>query len=449
MKKRRNFDIKSNDSKKSSLALPITITLTLAVLLISSLIFLQKKDSPTDLLAPGSKETTNQSSLSEQNNTEPTKNDSTILAVPDFSTPTNSTPAVKATDSLKIFLDGWSYQLLAKKTISIYDATTNESATTNFKALSKDELTKLYPTNFLAIRSIVARLYPVTGILQCDKEGCRDDKGAIDIFNLLTDLGKTPTLGEQYAKENISQGIYLAEFKIHPTTSGLNLTIEGSPSILVSVPKSLTDEVNPGAVVKPSPFDGYGERAIALGFAFKKPFLLDPLWVSNQGKFNAGSFNSNLSPVTIKQISNKPPLLLLSDATTYLENQLTDSELTFRTSPATGCSSLTICSTLATNPAYTTLSTKNYTFCTSKGKVSGIYWQGKVTLDSKTPIYLGGLYSPNKLSVGSISYFTHALYLLDSSGFTTITSDRSLTIKRSWSTTEMLSYLGADFKICN
>jgi len=449
MKKRRNFDIKSNDSKKSSLALPVALSLTLLLLLISSIFFLQKKDTPTDLLSPGSKDTTNQSSLSEQNNTEPSKSDSTILAVPDFSTPTNSTPGVKATDSLKIFLDGWSYQLLAKKTISIYDATTNESATTNFKALSKDELTKLYPSNFLAIRSIVARLYPVAGILKCDKDGCRDDKGAKDIFNFLTDLGKTPTLGEQYAKENISQGIYLAEFKIHPTTSGLNLTIEGSPTVIVSVPKSLNDEVNSAAVVEPSPFNGFGARSIALGYAFKKAFLLDPLWVSNQGKFNAASFNNNLSLVTIKQISSKPPLLLLNDTSTYLENQLTDSELTFRTSPATGCSSLTICSTLATNPTYTTLSSKNYTFCTSKGKVTALYWQGKVSLDSKSPLYLGGLYSPNKISVGNFSYFTHALYLLDSSGITTITSDRSLNTKQPWSTTEILSYIGSDFKICN
>ena len=61
---------------------------------------------------------------------------------------------------------------------------------------------------------------------------------------------------------------------------------------------------------------------------------------------------------------------------------------------------------------------------------------------------MGGLYNPNKISQANQTYITHALYLLDSAGVVTITSDRTLTKTTPWSSSEIESYLGNNFKIC-
>ena len=379
----------------------------------------------------------------------------------------NNTPADQ---DLYIYMDGWS-RIYTPGDARIYDARTGEEATASFKALSADEIKNTLSTAPEVFTSILARLYATDYKLTCIKSTCSDSRGALDAVSLLSNPSTIPTLGKVYKSYNMRSGIYLAKFKVHANTGLLGLSVGSSNVYAINavgkLVKSTFADENTMII---APENGYGKRTFGVSSGFGRIFLSQSSWIgSKPNLFNYEPFGLMTLDATYNKSYATIPLQTGLGSPTPVTGAagLNDSQLTFYSSPSTGCGSFALCVPQSLKSDISNLSSSNFTLCTKSGaKVTGVVYNASVSIDLPKPVLLNGIDKnnipdftgkissvldnplPTDLQSGKLSYTQRAILVYTNDEINYIVSQRSLASLPSWGKNEINAYLGTGFAIC-
>lgn len=417
MAKRRNYDIKSEKKSKILPAILTVITITTLVLILivrinpedsntleNSESKVSQKDLPEDTLSFNSQDS---NIKSDEQTKLTTVIDGTSLAP-------NNTSDITYNDKAKIsiIVDGWSYNILGSDAVKIVDVKNNTVANSKLSPLSEKDFDSFFKKNYKSVAQIIARLYPTKDAkLKCDNSACFLDEKKVNVKEIL--YGSTNPIQEQLKANKVKSPIYFANFNLTDSTSGLNIVFANQSSIPVSYYTEEDKSLNAEKInynLSSSPEYGFGIGSFPVGFAFGKPFLLDSPWSVGDGTFYANNnFGSYTKPFALEK---SLPLLKLTE--NYKFNFLSDSELNYRSSPATNCGGITICSISTFSDLKSEFKSKDYTFCDSKeNKLLVRHFYGNISYTSANKIYNIFTTSLPEEFKGLVKYNYNALYFYD------------------------------------
>jgi len=379
----------------------------------------------------------------------------------------NNTPADQ---DLYIYMDGWS-RIYTPGDVRIYDPLTGEEATASFKALSADEIKNTLSTAPEVFSSILARLYETDYKLVCLSSSCSDSRGKVDAVAFLSDPTSIPTLGKVYKSYVMKSGIYLAKFKVHANTGLLSLSVGKSNKYGIdAIEKIVKPKYSDELAITAAPENGYGKRTFSISSAFGRIFLTKPSWIgSNPSLFEYTTFGTgDLDPALLLSYKNNPFQNGLGDQTSStIAKGLNDSQLTFYSSPSTGCGSFAICIPEPIRPVVSNVMATPFHLCAKDGSyANAVAYSADVSIAipklsllngierKAIPDFTGKISSvldnpiPLDLQEGKLLFQQRALLLYTKTGLNYIVSQRSVGSIPQWGAKEVKDYLGSGFTIC-
>ena len=379
----------------------------------------------------------------------------------------NNTPVDQ---DLFIYMDGWS-KIYTPGTVKIFDPSTGEQATSTFEPLSEQEIKESLKKSPEVISSMLARLYASDYKFTCTPTACSDSRGTLDAVKYLANPTSIPTLGESYNAYGMKSGVYLAKFKIHANTGLLTVSVGDSNKYAINavgkiVESGFADESS--MIIGPD--NGYGKRTFGFSAAFGRIFLNQPTWVDkNPSLFTYEPYGiENLESSYLNSYKALPLQNGLGSAKdSLLADGLNDSQLTFYSSPATGCGSFALCIPESFKSTVTNLTSTPFTLCTKEGtKVHAVAYNADLSLQLNKPVLLNGITKkaipdftgkitsvldnplPTELLSGKLNYTQRALIIYTNNELNYIVSQRSSSSLPNWGRAEVTSYLGSAFTTC-
>jgi hypothetical protein len=379
----------------------------------------------------------------------------------------NNTPVDQ---DLYIYMDGWS-KIYTPGTVKIFDPSTGEQATSSFEPLSEKELKESLKKAPEVMGSMLARIYASDYKFSCTSSSCSDSRGTVDIINYLANPTSIPTLGESYKEYGMKSGVYLAKFKIHANTGLLTVSIgESNKYAINAVGKIVEPRFADESSMIIGPDNGYGKRTFGFSAAFGRIFLNQPTWVGkNPSLFTYDPYGIDDLDSNFFSSHKALPLQggLGSNLDAQLISGLNDSQLTFYSSPVTGCGSFVLCIPESSKSSITNLTSTAFTLCTKDGtKVHALAYNADLSLQLNKPVLLNGISKkaipdftgkitsildnplPSELQSGRLNYAQRALLIYTNKELNYIVSQRSLSSLPNWGKAEVTAYLGSAFTIC-
>lgn len=180
------------------------------------------------------------------------------------------------------------------------------------------------------IERLAARLVSADTELVCDTERCHGRFGDVDVDTLVSDPAHIPGFGSMYEAWGVVHGVWIATI---PATSGH--LFYGNERVLV------TNATRDDDIGNDRPRTGVH----TIGVGFGKPFHLDPVWLSatpaaTERRFAYGAGD----PALLAELAADPATFArgLGTGGTAV-SQMTAAQLTYRTSPTTGCGVGVVC----------------------------------------------------------------------------------------------------------
>lgn len=254
----------------------------------------------------------------------------------------------------RVYLDGWSYRTLDG--VSIYAGSDASPVTLNFSPLDRDGIGEALERDPEIVQNTLARLITGDSSLRCDNSGCQTATGAVNL-DLLVDLTNVPGLGSMYQAWSITSGMYIAEFRA-PEGSTISIGGEKWDDLVVqeSPPFPNGDDFVVGefgtkipvAELPDStgPLFGYGRRSWDVAAAWGQFFIPEATWdditptISYRG-------NGSTTDVEVGVANGFDASFLahgLADrAASPAVDGLEPSQLTYFSSPVTGCGVAALC----------------------------------------------------------------------------------------------------------
>ena len=253
---------------------------------------------------------------------------------PEPDPPPVTLPNVEVDGPLTLIIDGWSAASMDLDALRFVYG--NQIVPVELQPLSALDLARVAERDADALERLVARVATSDPQLRCDAAGCATANGVVE----LTDIA-SPTqlngLGISYDGWGIEHGAWGA---VLPALNG-ELLYGDSRLTLIGLAAGFDFEGNPDP-----------EAAVTIdtvrtvGFAFGHLFELEPAWLDGNNPFiyyrgePQGDANSTLTAVFM----NDPALFGRGLGTSVDESRLlSPSQLTFRTSPTTGCGTGVLC----------------------------------------------------------------------------------------------------------
>ena len=474
MAKKRDYSIKGNQA--SHKGRNIVVGLLLVISLIAIYFIRINKNNENTISNPKPTWTSKESNIltvPDQPSTKPTTNgtsedNSTIVGTLGTGTTKDISPADQ---DLYIYLDGWSRSLLPGDA-KIYDAATGEEASASFLPLNEKDIKSSLAKAPEVLSTMLARLYATDYKFSCSANGCADSRGVVPAEKYLSSPSLIPTLGKIYTAYGIDHALYLAKFKVHSKTGLLSLTIGNSNRYAIDavgkiVPSGFADQ----STIMVGPENGYGKRTFGFSAGLGRIFLTQPSWIGNSPLlFNYQPYGvQDYSAPSLNANKSMPLQLGLADfSAASLVNGLNDSQLTFYTSPSTGCGSFVLCLPGNIKPTISNLKTNSFTLCTKVGtKATAEVYNAELNLTLPKPVLLNGILKtpipdftgkiasildnplPVDLQEGKLTYSQRAILLYTNGELNYIVSQRSISSLPTWGSKEVTSYLGSGFTICN
>jgi hypothetical protein len=239
----------------------------------------------------------------------------------------DSAPATATGDptSVSIYVDGWSEASMAQDALQYTDLAGSVRSIELVPA-STDDIAALAARSPETVRNLAARLLTANPTLSCDAERCLADTTEIS-FSEISNPDSSPYLKGLYGSWKIKTGVWMA------TLENADNLIYGANRLAVGLSSEEDDLTSTKTET--------GVRAI--GFAWGKPFNIDPAWL--RGSTYTTMFTENVDPAA----TTTPAPVDVANLFTGLgtENRgmwnLTDSHLTWKSSPSTGCGVGVLC----------------------------------------------------------------------------------------------------------
>jgi len=230
-----------------------------------------------------------------------------------------------ASTSVSVYIDGWSEASMA---VGALQYTDTSGAVQQVKLIPADidAIATLAARSPETVRNLAARLLTTNPKLSCDAERCGTDISEIS-FSEIANPDSSQYLKGLYGSWRIKTGVWVATLK------NADMLMYGTNRLAVGI----ADDTE----VLSNTTTDTGDRAI--GFAWGKLFNIDPAWLN--GYTYTTMFTENVDPA----VQGTPAPVDVANLFTGLgtENRgmwnLTNSHLTWKSSPSTGCGVGVLC----------------------------------------------------------------------------------------------------------
>jgi len=254
----------------------------------------------------------------------------------------------------RVYLDGWSYRTLDGT--SIYAGTEEKPLTLTFSPLDIEGLQEAVQRDPEIVQNAFARLVTGDSSLRCETSGCTTDTGPVDM-KLLVDLPSVPGLGSSYKAWSVNHGLYIAEFRA-PEGALISIGAESWDDLVVQDAPNLDEDVTyvvgefgtkvPTAELPSAngALYGYGRRSWDVSAAWGRFFIPDARWDDAEPTVSFRGSGSTTSVPTDIATSFDGSFLahgLADRASLPAINGLDTSQLTYFSSPVTGCGVAALC----------------------------------------------------------------------------------------------------------
>jgi hypothetical protein len=364
MAKRRNNMIRRSGSGRKSTVVLLVISIALVAIGVS---FTQSGDkpelgvvntNPVDVAAPGGNRT---------------------------GVPLNPGVDSETTD-FHVFLDGWSMRILSNREVRL-TLPDQRFAKLQFSPMDATGIKKLRETSSSIVASTLSRLVDGDQRLLCDADSCQAGDREINT-DVLFDLSDVPTFGEMYDGWGVEYGLYEAIVTVPADTDQFEIKAEGyRPMRGVN---SLSS--------KESSFPGWAAGHYLIGAAWGTLFQIDVRWTESSK--NAGDATRSSRRGFVEgdggEIYVGDKLLLgpsdISEKAVSSAAGLNATQLTYLSSPTTGCGSSVVCTPEVVKVKREGLRIEEARICDETG--SGVLHirNSTMTIELPHPTHLAGVW---------------------------------------------------------
>lgn len=334
----------------------------------------------------------------------------------------------KATKEVYIITDKWSLLNLPNTDLKINVG--GFTSTLVFNPLTADEYENLLKVDPSVISKAMGRFYSSNKSLTCSVIACTIEKKNIDPAILATP-SSIPGFGEMYSAYGIDSILYQAKVKI-PVNSDM-ATIIGNNLKSTSVIFGSTD-------------DGSSTAYQYVGNAFGNIYSVSVAWnadsdfipearfyTDSSGKLSIGDpiISDKLYGVLAKGLGSSNPLLY----------NLNSSQMTYLTSPTTGCGAITICIPGIVTSNLKIGSNENFKVCAKDNTVGQAFLifgstdikltrpsfiPGLVSYSQRDSNNITGVYGLPNLITGDYKFYTFEAFVYTQNGVEAFTGARAL-----------------------
>ena len=333
----------------------------------------------------------------------------------------------KGSKVYSIYLDGWSERSLLGNELRFVvrdeDGAQIEKIA-KFEPLSKDDYNELLKSDPEILKKVLSYLISPSSNIQCDNKTCLIDKKSFDLNNLLS-INYNQLLASTFQSLNIKNALYKAEVIyqenqtleiVSPDDSSISLTEIEAPMEINNTTENIPDKASN-----------------LLGYSFGRAFIIDPLWATDKS-LRWKSYDLEDSSYFINDFSDIYPQPFMRGLGS-IDNQrlsgLSNSLLTYITSPITGCGIISLCVPAVIESNIKTINTSTKKICSKDNKAAYItvinqdietilkgsfhiygLWNGVVTQEGGILGYAG----KPELSGGQVSFRNNLAILSNSRG---------------------------------
>ena len=328
---------------------------------------------------------------------------------------------------LSLYIDGWSYKSLMDNSLKFLirdEDNTQIEKIANFEPLNEKDYKELLATNPEIVETVLSYLITSSSDIKCEIANCYVDGKLFDLKKLLAINYNLP-LSSTYQSMNIKNALYKVDL-IYKNTESITLSSPDNSTI------SLTQVIAP-MEPNPQPKELSKQSATLLGYSFGRAFILEPLWNQDKSLRWKSYGLEDLSYFINDGVDIKPTSFM--SGLGRLESQslsaLSDSLLTYITSPISGCGIISLCVPNIIESRVNTLDTATKKICSRDKKAAYItvlnqdietvlkgsfhiygLWNGAATENDSLLGYIG---TP-ELSGGEVSFRNNLAILSNSRG---------------------------------
>jgi hypothetical protein len=276
-----------------------------------------------------------------------------------------------------VYLDGWTMRTLKGKNLRYQSGVVGsesfkEPLPLTFQPLDADDLEELVSTDPEIVEDVLARLVNGDQELRCTTEGCRDSAGDLPVAQL-ADVSAVTGLGSVYRAWNISAGLYRATFQA-PEGAPIVLSVQDAGALTLFPTQEGRKVVGEDGTeitlpVRLDAENGWGRNSWYVAYAWGSVFVPETLWNDDVPVINDRG-PGDLTPS--EQVNPAPvdPSLLargLADLAGQSLAALSRSQLTYFSSPVTGCGVAALCVPDSVTVKVTESGRQTQSVCSSTG----------------------------------------------------------------------------------
>lgn len=284
--------------------------------------------------------------------------------------------------TIALIVDGWSAKSMPALQVPGVDGLETITVT----AASPRDIAELAATSPKVLEQIAARMMTVDTEVSCDAQGCESPAGDIPL-SWFSAPGRIPGLGESYRGYGITTAVWIAGFKVADTTS------------IISVASSQAQDGRDASAAFQFAVPGpnSSRHRIALGYAYGRPFRLQAAWLGAKDVANRPPPFAALNPpdpATVEALT-VPPLAEGPAVADSGADGLGNAQLTFFSSPTTGCGGAGVCTPVPVEPDITTLSREPVKVCSTDSslKVAGVAFAARWAVAYPEPTHQYGAWN--------------------------------------------------------
>lgn len=263
-------------------------------------------------------------------------------------------PIEGAPDTAKttFYLDGWSKVttdgVSVTYTPEVKDA---NPVPITWTPLSSDEISTLATDNADIVERYAARLGVTGSDLTCNADGCTSSTGDLS-YDQIADPKTIPGFEEIYESQKVTAGIWKYDLNVSPEVAAvvLSATEWNNTTVNLLTAGAETTEIfedeSETFTVEPEANNGYLKGQFPLSAAFGSFFTTTPTWIVDEpvSQYRRDTNGTEVTPEQVIEKLAEPAFAKGLSSPTIFASQLTPSQLTYMSSPATGCGVGVLCS---------------------------------------------------------------------------------------------------------
>lgn len=354
-----------------------------------------------------------------------------------------------------VYIDGWSMKILGTNKIRLQIEENAREATLEFIPLNLEGVKKAVADHPEVLTDVMSRIVSGDRRVRCNNGSCTSGQLSLNP-DLLSNPSTIPGFGKMYESWGITRGLWAAKVRIPQGGQIINFFSDGYAATTAIAGPAVGEGGEQAVLAEPD--TGWGKNSYYLGASFGRLHLVMPAWrdsapgAADAARMIARPANgvSEGALDELISIATRDPLSggLADLSSQAVANGLNDYQLTYYSSPTTGCGAASICAPSKISVKRSAVKVTSQLACNSEG-TSVLIVAVRSTWNVKLPhpTHLAGVWgsgvdptafkgSSSMLSVlgyngtpslasGSKSFENLTLYAIDSLGLAIVAGSRA------------------------